>query len=125
MGGTEQRSQDQEMLQVEERGGAVFEIPISRGFSCHMILPKHPLQLAPTSAPLLPTCRARRQLRPQVGGPHGEAQEREEEFWGIASGRGRGTGASWEPTDWSGMGWRHDRFMLPCLCGILAALSQR
>lgn len=82
------------------------------------LLPKHPLQPAPTSAPLPPTCRARRHPRPQGGGPYREAQEWEEGFW-IAGGSGRGAKASWEPTDRSWMGRGCDRLMLSCLVSCL------
>lgn len=45
-------------------------------------------------------------------GPHREAHEWEEGFWRGGSSGGPGAGASCEPTDRSGMGWRGDLLML-------------
>lgn len=118
MGGAEQRTQNQDMLQVEEWEGSAFrnrqKYLFVEGSSCHTYSPKHSFQPAPPPAPLPPTCRARRQQRPQGGGPHRQAQEWEGGF-SIAGGGGRGAKASWKPTDWSWMGWGCDRLMLSCL----------
>lgn len=116
VGGTKQRSQNQDMLQVEVWEGVVFrqrrEYLFLEGFPHHIYSPKHPLQ--PTPAQLPPTCRARRQPRPQGGGPHREPQEWEEGFWTAGWG-GRGARASREPTDRSWTGRECDRLILSCL----------
>lgn len=118
VGGTEQRGQDQNMLQVAEWEGSDFrnrqKYLVIEGLSCHIYSSKQPVRPAPTPAHTLPTCRAIRQQRPQERGPCREAQEWEEGFW-KAGGSGRGAWVSWEPTDRSWMGWGCDRLMLSCL----------
>lgn len=115
---TEHGSQNQEMLRVEVWEGVVFrqrrEDLFLEGFSCPVYSPKQPRQPAPTPAQLPPTCRARRQLRPQGGGPPREAQEWEEGFRTAGCG-GRAAKASWGLTDRSWMGQDCDRLILPCL----------